>query len=106
MFLLTLTGAPAIEYDPKYKTQSMKAGMSIIILADISGFPVPNVTWFHNDQEVTQTDKITIEGDKKFTRLTMMGTTAKTSGSYKLVAVNDIGTAEETFDVTILGKMV
>ena len=98
------TGAPAIDYDSKYKSQSMKAGMSVIILADISGFPAPKVTWFHDDKEVTVTDKIIIEGDKKFTRLTLKGTTGKTSGVYKLVATNDIGTAEETFDVTILGK--
>ena len=102
MFLLRI-GAPAIEYDPKFKSQSMKAGMSVIILADISGFPDPKVTWFHNDQEIKPSDKITIEEDKKYTRLTIKGTTGKTSGAYKLVATNDIGTAEEIFDVTVLG---
>ena len=78
--------------------------MSLIILANISGFPDPKVTWFHDDQEVRATEKITIEGDNRFSRLTLTGTTGKTTGVYKLVAENDIGSAEEVFDVTVLGE--
>ncbi len=78
--------------------------MSVIILADISGFPTPKTAWFFNNEELRSADKVTIEGDGKFSRLTIQKTTGKTTGSYKLVATNDIGTAEETFDVTVLGR--
>ncbi len=99
-------GAPTITYDAKFKDQSMKAGHTLIILVDITGFPDPKVTWFHDDKELTQSDKVTIEGDNKFSRLTIKGTTGKNSGKYKVVAKNNIGEAEEKFDVTILGKII
>ena len=84
----------------------MKAGHTLIILVDITGFPDPTVTWYQDDKEVTQSDKITIEGDNKFSRLTIKGATGKHSGKYKVVAKNNIGEAEEKMDVTILGMVI
>lgn len=46
IIILTISGAPVIECEDKYKEQQLKAGSTLILYVTITGVPDPEVTWF------------------------------------------------------------
>jgi len=102
---LTVHCAPLLEYDAAPKT--LKAGTSLVLLANVvAGMPVPCVRWFLKDVEITSgTTNVTLEGDGKFSRLTIKNVNAvENAGRYTLVAENKVGSATGEFDISVKDK--
>ena len=107
MFFLRASVKPAIILDaPMKEAQKVKGGNNVNLYANIEGVPTPKVTWFHKDAELKSSNGISIDTKDTFTGLTIKGSTAKHSGTYKLVAENVAGKAETEFNVTVRGKIV
>ena len=61
---LTVNAKPKIEYEDRLKDGiTAKAGASLILLVNISGFPKPKVSWYHNGDEVTGFTGVDIDFD-------------------------------------------
>jgi len=102
---VTVYCAPTIDYEAKLKeTQTLKAGKSLILTANVSGMPEPKVTWLQNDSEIRPGVGISFEGDNTFSRLTIRNTTAKNAGRYMIRAENKVGSEEAEFKVVVLDK--
>ena len=85
------------------KDQTLKASHSLIINVNIKATPTATVKWFHGDKELVKSNGINIETEESFSRLTIKGVTGKQTGTYKIVAENKVGKAEEEFNVTVKG---
>ena len=86
--------------------QLLKANHSLVILADIQAKPTATVKWFHGDKQLYQAGNVTIETEEGFSRLTIKGVTGKHTGTYKIMAENKVGKAEEEFSVTVKGNII
>ena len=104
-FSSSFPGKPEITHEEKLKDQTLKAGSSLIILVNITGSPEPKVTWFKDDQQLTATDGITIETSSTGSTLTVKGLTGTSSGTYKVVAENEAGSASAEFNANIKGTV-
>ncbi len=97
--------APKIIPDDKSsQPQKLKAEGILSLFANIEGVPTPKVSWFQNGEPVTPTNGTSIDSKDACTSLTVKGTSAKNSGTYKLVAENVAGKDEKEFEVTVKGE--
>ena len=104
-FSLCSLGSPVIEYDDALKKpQTLKRDNTLILMVNIFGHPVPNVSWFYNDKELTVETGINIEGDGTFSRLTVKKVSSANAGTYRVQAENEVGTATAEFSVVVKGK--
>ena len=84
------------------KDQTLKTSHSLIINVNIQATPTATVKWFHGDKELVK--GVNIDTEESFSRLTIKGVTGKQTGTYKIVAENKVGKAEEEFSVTVKGN--
>ena len=96
--------APKIEYDSKVKSQSLKAGHSLIIPVNVSGHPPCSVTWFLNGRPLDVSGDVRVETGENFSTLTIKPATGKHSGIFKVVAENPVGTDEAELEASVVGK--
>ncbi len=100
------TAHPKIDCEDKLKdVQTLKAGSTLILLANISGVPTPDVAWFRAGEPLTTTEGTTIETTETFSTLTVKNTSSAGAGAYKITAENVVGTAEQEFNVVIKGTV-
>ena len=72
---------------------------------DISGSPVPKVSWTCNGEPVTAGIDVTIETKDNYSKLTVKGVSAKVgAGKYEVKAENKAGSDSAEFTVEIKGK--
>ena len=97
--------APVVEIDQRFqRQQQVKAGKTLTLEASVAGIPAPKVTWYMNDEPVSQTNGTTVEGDKTHSVLTVRRARADNIGQFKVVAENKIGSDAAQFDVLLLGE--
>jgi hypothetical protein len=103
---LTVNAKPKLDYEDRLKdTVSTKAGASIILSVNVSGFPIPKVTWFHKGEEINSSmPGVTIESEDDFSRLTIKPAAGEHSGSYKVKAENKVGEDEAEFTASVKDK--
>ena len=100
----TFSVAPAIAYEDKLKsTQNLKGGQKLVINAKISGIPGPSAKWSHNDQPLEPSNHVAIETNSTYSKVTIIDAVAENSGVYKIIAENEVGTAEAEFTVDVKG---
>jgi hypothetical protein len=96
--------APAITYEDKLKsTQNLKGGQKLVINANISGIPTPTAKWSHNDQPLEPSNHVTIETNSTYSKLTITEAVAENSGTYKMLAENEVGSADAEFTIDVKG---
>ena len=78
--------------------------MSLIITANVSGLPTPTTSWYHNDQPITQTKRISIESAASYTTLTVGKATKEDAGRYRVVAENKVGSDKAEFVVEMTDR--
>ena len=63
-------GAPVLDYDNSLKSrQEVREGTSLILMVNIRGNPIPDVTWSRADGSIISASKhVTVEGDATFSR--------------------------------------
>ena len=101
---LSIPVAPKITYDKKTEKQTAKAGSKFVLQADITGVPVPSVSWYLNDKPVVDGGDVTIKTSADRSTLQVKGAKVKDAGDYKVKAENEVGSDEAVFNVIIHGR--
>ena len=86
------------------KSQSLKAGHSLIIPVNISGHPPCSVSWYLNGRPLDVSGDVRIESGENFSTLTIKPARGKHSGTFKVVAENDVGTDEAELEASVVGE--
>lgn len=88
-----------------FRTVTIKSGRTHKWSVDVSGEPAPKLTWsWRDDVPLVTTDRIKIESIDYHTDFSIVSVTRKDTGKYKLMAMNENGTDEETVELCVLGK--
>lgn len=83
----------------------LKGGSSLILTVNITGEPKPESHWFLEDVEIQPDERIQIEGDGTFSRLTVKDVSTRNAGKYTVTAENKVGSSSAAFDVAIQGEL-
>uniref|UniRef100_A0A671UST8 Myomesin 1 n=1 Tax=Sparus aurata TaxID=8175 RepID=A0A671UST8_SPAAU len=72
------------------------------LTCNISGDPVPEVTWLKNDREITSDDHCILKFESgKFASFTITGVNTSDSGKYSILVKNKYGTESADFTVSV-----
>lgn len=88
----------------KMKPIKVRAGQTVKFDVDVKGEPAPTLTWFFKEKELSPTGQVRLENEDYNTKLTILDTTRKESGEYRLRAENINGVDEAVVEVIILDK--
>ncbi|XP_055364574.1 myomesin-1 isoform X1 [Betta splendens] len=77
---------------------TIQEGKALNLTCNISGDPVPEVTWLKNDREITSDDHCILKfASGKFASFTITGVTVSDSGKYSILVKNKYGTESGDF---------
>uniref|UniRef100_H3DIB2 Myomesin-1 n=2 Tax=Tetraodon nigroviridis TaxID=99883 RepID=H3DIB2_TETNG len=80
---------------------TIQEGKALSLTCNISGDPVPEVTWLKNDKEIT-TDHIILKFESgKFANFFVTGVDTSDSGRYSILVKNKYGTESGDFTVSV-----
>lgn len=72
------------------------------LTCNISGDPVPEVTWLKNDREITSDDHCILKFESgKFASFTITAVNTSDSGKYSILVKNKYGTESGDFTVSV-----
>lgn len=72
------------------------------LTCNISGNPVPEVTWLKNDREITSDEHCILKFESgKFASFTITGVNTSDSGKYSILVKNKYGTESGDFTVSV-----
>lgn len=97
-----LPGAPTLTYDSSKTEQTLRVGSRCLVEIDVSGLPLPTITWKKDGQPIEDTSILSVRDD--FTSLSIPKVKDSDTGMYTITAENSVGRATATFDVEIKGK--
>lgn len=86
------------------KPVKVRAGQTVKFDVDVKGEPAPELSWFFKEQDLIPTGQSRIENEDYNTKLTIVDSTRKDTGTYKLKAENINGVDEAEVEVIILDK--
>lgn len=90
-----------LTFDKAQTMTTLNVGATLAIPVQVSGLPVPEVTWTFSDKLVYSSY---VTGDSTSTNLTMKSLEPLQQGVYTLTAVNIAGETSATFTVNLLGE--
>lgn len=83
-----------------------KAGKRLILECKAQGYPNPAVTWYKDDESVTQNSNITYEAHSiVISQLWIEKTVVEDSGVYFCKAENIHGTETKSVEVTVISEL-
>lgn len=88
----------------KMKPIKVRAGQTVKFDVDVKGEPAPTLTWFFKEKEITPSGQARLDNEDYNTKLTLLDTSRKDTGIYKLKAENINGVDEAEVEVIILDK--
>ncbi|XP_039646181.1 M-protein, striated muscle isoform X8 [Perca fluviatilis] len=81
---------------------TIQEGKALNLTCNISGDPVPEVTWLKNDREITSDDHCILKfASGKFASFIITGVTTSDSGKYSILVKNKYGTESGDFTVSV-----
>ncbi|CAJ1082496.1 myomesin-1 isoform X2 [Xyrichtys novacula] len=81
---------------------TIQEGKALNLTCNISGDPVPEVTWLKNDREITSDDHCILKfASGKFASFTVTGVNTSDSGKYSILVKNKYGTESADFTVSV-----
>uniref|UniRef100_A0A3B5AC19 Myomesin 1 n=1 Tax=Stegastes partitus TaxID=144197 RepID=A0A3B5AC19_9TELE len=81
---------------------TIQEGKALNLTCNISGNPVPEVTWLKNDREITSDDHCILKFESgKFASFTITGVNTSDSGKYSILVKNKYGTESGDFTVSV-----
>lgn len=86
---------------PLTQPLQVKAGSNLAVNLKFTGTPAPSIKWYLNEEPLNGS-MFTVMKDT--TGLTNTNPSVKDAGSYKIIAENEAGTAEISFNVEVLGQ--
>ncbi|XP_006795086.1 M-protein, striated muscle isoform X3 [Neolamprologus brichardi] len=81
---------------------TIQEGKALNLTCNISGNPVPEVTWLKNDKEITSDEHCILKFESgKFASFTITGVNTSDSGKYSILVKNKYGTESGDFTVEV-----
>ncbi|XP_039900116.1 M-protein, striated muscle isoform X9 [Simochromis diagramma] len=81
---------------------TIQEGKALNLTCNISGNPVPEVTWLKNDREITSDEHCILKFESgKFASFTITGVNTSDSGKYSILVKNKYGTESGDFTVEV-----
>ncbi|XP_071341027.1 myomesin-1 isoform X7 [Trachinotus anak] len=81
---------------------TIQEGKALNLTCNISGDPVPEVTWLKNDREITSDDHCILKFESgKFASFTITAINTSDSGKYSILVKNKYGTESGDFTVSV-----
>ncbi|XP_053714782.1 M-protein, striated muscle isoform X3 [Synchiropus splendidus] len=81
---------------------TIQEGKALNLTCNISGDPVPEVTWLKNDKEITSDDHCILKFESgKFASFTITGVNTSDTGKYSILVKNKYGTESGDFTVSV-----
>ncbi|XP_026217681.1 myomesin-1 isoform X2 [Anabas testudineus] len=81
---------------------TIQEGKALNLTCNISGDPVPEVTWLKNDREITSDDHCILKFESgKFASFTITGVNTSDSGKYSILVKNKYGTESGDFTLEV-----
>ncbi|GMT25440.1 hypothetical protein PFISCL1PPCAC_16735 [Pristionchus fissidentatus] len=81
----------------------VRAGMTINFDVNVEGEPVPKIEWFLNSSKIGSSDRTRIDNlTDNNTKLSTKDSSRNDSGTYKIVATNEVGKDEAEVNVNVL----
>ncbi|XP_054478598.1 myomesin-1 [Anoplopoma fimbria] len=81
---------------------TIQEGKALNLTCNISGDPLPEVTWLKNDREITSDDHCILKfASGKFASFTITGVNMADSGKYSILVKNKYGTESGDFTVSV-----
>ncbi|XP_010774355.1 myomesin-1 [Notothenia coriiceps] len=81
---------------------TIQDGKALNLTCNISGDPVPEVTWLKNDREITSDEHCILKFESgKFASFTITGVNISDSGKYSILVKNKYGTESGDFTVSV-----
>ncbi|XP_067342218.1 myomesin-1 isoform X6 [Channa argus] len=81
---------------------TIQEGKALNLTCNISGDPMPEVTWLKNDREITSDDHCILKFESgKFASFTITGVNTADTGKYSILVKNKYGTESGDFTVSV-----
>ena len=79
-------------------------GNHVLLTTQVEGYPLPQFTWFHNNQPLLASNRVTPHYDilTKRCYLRILGSRADDTGTYQLVAENSAGQDRTSTELTVV----
>lgn len=101
---LTIEEKPMITVDEKYICQNLRVSTQYEVVADFSGFPVPNISWFKDSMKVESNDIYSIETTDCQTKFTIKSIERHHSGKISVKAKSSAGNACVELTLNVIDK--
>ncbi|XP_059395050.1 M-protein, striated muscle isoform X3 [Carassius carassius] len=86
---------------------TIQEGKSLNLTCNISGDPVPEVTWLKNEREMVSNDHYILKFESgKFASFTITSVNTSDSGKYSILVKNKYGTESGDFTLNVIESMV
>ena len=95
---------PEIQLVVGHSGNTILVGDPVYIRANITGIPVPTVTWTFNGEDVRKDKDIKIEGTDEQHKMTIPRAAVRQTGTYIVNATNALGQEEKIITLIVLGK--
>lgn len=95
---------PRLELEDRYQNMPIHVGGMIRLKVNIDGEPAPTVTWYKNNAPLRQSHNLVIDSDESLSSLFIKRISVQDNGEYKLVAKNQWGQSEVSFNINVAGQ--
>ncbi|KAJ8980936.1 hypothetical protein NQ317_000946 [Molorchus minor] len=82
-----------------------RAGQKIKLECEVSGLPLPTLTWSHNGKPVKETRELKLQCEDKKATLIIYEAFPKDAGTYQVSAKNIAGEANSSCSVSVKGRL-
>lgn len=98
---------PTLHIDNKYLSQKLRVGSTFEVKASYKGYPKPNIKWYKETKEITETiEKYTIKTEETTTSIIIKDLLREDSGKYKVEAQNSAGSSAIEVTLKTLGTLL
>lgn len=104
---LTFSAAvpPRVELNAKMqKGLKVKAGVTVLLEADVFGKPMPRVTWKRGDDSLKSAEGQVVSQQRHHFQLEMTEVTKEHTGTYTILAENASGSKTAEIQLSVLGE--
>ena len=103
MYLITVP--PAVNNETASdKNITVIKDKSLVIDCPVTGIPLPEITWYKDDQPISSVIGANISVHDNGRRLEILSTQVPDDGVYQCVGTNDAGNTTRYFNVDVHGK--
>jgi hypothetical protein len=95
---------PVITIDDKLITQNLRVSSQYEVIANISGFPTPKISWFKDNMKVESNDNYSIETVETTSKFIIRSIERHHSGKISIKAKNSAGVSSVELTLNVIDK--